>query len=68
MCASSFLPCLAYSGCFFFSATEKVVNNILVALDKKQHSALLFIDLSKAFDTIDHDVLKLRLLNSGLET
>lgn len=44
----------------------KVVNDILVALDKKQHSALLFIDLSKAFDTVDLEVLKLRLINSGL--
>lgn len=44
----------------------KVVNDVLVALDKKQHSALLFIDLSKAFDTVDQEVLKLRLINSGL--
>ena len=40
-----------------------MVNDISVALDKKQHCASLFIDLSKAFDTVDHDVLKLRLLN-----
>ena len=44
----------------------KVVNDVSVALDKRQHCASLFIDLSKAFDTVDHDVLKLRLLNSGL--
>ena len=48
------------------SAALKVVNDILVTLDKKQHCASLFIDLSKAFDTVDHDVLKMRLLNSGL--
>ena len=43
----------------------KVVNDISIALKKEQHCASLFIDLSKAFDTVDHDVLKLRLLNSG---
>lgn len=48
------------------TAAIKVVNDITVALDKRQHCASLFIDLSKAFDTVDHDVLKLRLLNSGL--
>ena len=48
------------------TAALKVVNDISVALDKKQHCVSLFIDLSKAFDTVDHDVLKLRLLNSGL--
>lgn len=48
------------------TAAMKVVNDVLVAVDKKQHSALLFIDLSKAFDTVDHEVLKLRLINSGL--
>ena len=48
------------------TAALKVVNDICVALDKKQHCASLFIDLSKAFDTVDQDVLRLRLLNSGL--
>lgn len=48
------------------SAALKVVNDISGALDKKQHCASLFIDLSKAFDTVDHDILKTRLHNSGL--
>lgn len=46
------------------TAAMKMLNNISIALDKKQHYALLFINLSKAFNTIDHDVLK--LLNSIL--
>ena len=48
------------------TAATKVINDILVALDKKQHCASLFIDLSKAFDTVDHAVLKHRLLCLGL--
>lgn len=38
----------------------------MVALDNKNHSAALFIDLSKAFDSINHDILKQRLLSVGL--
>lgn len=44
----------------------KVVNDIIVTLDNKQHCASLFIDLSKVFDTVDHDILKLGLFQSGL--
>ncbi len=38
----------------------------MVSLDNKNHSAALFIDLSKAFDLIDHEILKQRLLSVGL--
>ncbi len=48
------------------TAAMKVVNDMSVALDKRHHWAALFIDLSKAFYTVDDDVLKLRLLRSGL--
>ena len=44
------------------TAATKVINYILVAPDNKQYCASLFIDLSKAFDTVDHAVLKHRLL------
>ncbi len=33
----------------------------MVSLDNKNHSAALFIDLSKAFDFVDHAILKQRL-------
>uniref|UniRef100_A0A3B3DM95 Reverse transcriptase domain-containing protein n=2 Tax=Oryzias melastigma TaxID=30732 RepID=A0A3B3DM95_ORYME len=48
------------------TATMKVINDVIVALDKKQHCASLFIDLSKAFDTVDHSILIDRLLSIGV--
>lgn len=35
-------------------------------LDNKYHCAALVIDLSKAFDTADHAILKQRLISAGL--
>lgn len=43
-----------------------VANDIINALDKKQHCAALFVDLSKAFDSVDHELLLARLRNIGL--
>ncbi len=37
-----------------------------MALDRKQHCASLFIDLSKAFDMVDHDGMRHRLVSIGL--
>lgn len=48
------------------SAVMRVVNDIIVTLDKKRHCASLVIDLSKAFDTVDNYILKPRLFQSGL--
>ncbi|XP_013857613.1 RNA-directed DNA polymerase from mobile element jockey, partial [Austrofundulus limnaeus] len=48
------------------TAATKVINDIIVALDQKQYCASLFIDLSKAFDTVDRAVLKYRLLCLGM--
>lgn len=50
------------------SAAVKVVNDITEALDKKNHCAALFIDLSKAFDTVDHAILCQRLSDIGLSS
>ena len=41
-------------------------NYIINALDKKQHCAALFVDSSKAFDSVDHELLLARLRNIGL--
>ena len=41
----------------------KVVNDILCALDSKQEAVLVMLDLSAAFDTVDHTLLLSRLQN-----
>ena len=41
----------------------KVQNDILSALDAGSSAILLMLDLSAAFDTIDHDILLSRLCN-----
>jgi hypothetical protein len=43
-----------------------VANNIINGLDKRQHCAALFVDLSKAFDSVDHELFLARLRNIGL--
>ena len=43
----------------------KVVNDIAGILDNKRCAPLL-IDVSKAFDTVDHHILKQRLVSIGI--
>ena len=50
------------------SATSLVLNDIVSALDKKLFCAALFIDLSKAFDTVDHILLLQRLSYIGFNS
>ena len=45
------------------TALIKVQNDILSALDANSSAILLMLDLSAAFDTIDHDILLSRLCN-----
>lgn len=47
------------------TAVTAVTNDILNALDNKKSCAAIFIDLSKAFDTVDHDLLLKRLQRIG---
>jgi len=48
-----------------FHSTEtallRIQNDLLLAVDKRQLSALVLLDLSAAFDTIDHQLLLTRL-------
>lgn len=43
-----------------------VTNDIINALDRKQHCAFLFVDLSKTFDSVDHQSLLSRLNDIGI--
>ena len=43
------------------------MNDVIAALDNKQHCATLFVDLSKAFDTVDHHLLLHKLSLIGFD-
>lgn len=49
-----------------FMALLKLVDDISEQIDSKIHSIGVFIDLSKAFDTIDHDILIKKLNRYGI--
>lgn len=51
-------------GCI--TATLKVLNDIALALDNKMSCAAVFIDLAKAFDTVDHSILSNKLADIGI--
>ncbi len=48
------------------TATMKVLNDFISVIDSKEYCAALFLDLSKAFDTVDHYVLAQRLVDIGM--
>ena len=45
----------------------RVYNDIAIALDQKRSMILLLLDLSAAFDTVDHCILLSRLGGTALE-
>ena len=54
------------SGYGCVTATLKVLNDVTIALESKQCCAVIFIDLAKAFDTVDHSILVGRLRSIGV--
>ena len=55
-----------HSGYGYVTATLKVLNDVTIILDSKQcYCGAIFIDLAKAFDTVDHSILVGRLRSIG---
>ena len=48
-------------------ALQKSVNNWLLNIDRGNANAVIFFDLKKAFDTVDHDILLQKLSSYGLQ-
>ena len=48
------------------TALLRVLNDILLALDKGDEAVLLLLDYSAAFDTVRHDVLYTRFSEHGI--
>src|SRR5258708_6538426 len=48
------------------TALLRVQNDILTSIDKKEVTVLVLLDLSAAFDTVDHTILLNRLRNIGI--
>jgi hypothetical protein len=47
------------------SATLKVLNDIITAIDRRHYCAAVFIDLANAFDSVNHQILIGRLNSIG---
>ena len=48
------------------STTAKFIDDILLGMNEKQYTVATFIDLKKAFDTINHDILIRKLPHFGI--
>ena len=49
-----------------YMAVLEAYNNIVSHLDKGEHTVGIFLDLSKAFDMISHDILLIKLHHYGV--
>ena len=48
-------------------AVSELISNVLKGLKKSQHTITIYLDLSKAFDTISHNVLLNKLSRYGIK-
>jgi len=48
------------------TAVLRVLSDILLAIDRGDLSALILLDLTAAFDTVDHDILLQRQKSFGI--
>lgn len=53
-------------GCSTFTAASELIDQVYGAIDKKNISGVLFLDLKKAFDTIDHNLLLQKIEYYGI--
>ena len=55
-----------HSGYGCVTATLKVLNDVTIALDFKRCCAAIFIELAKAYDTVDYSIIVGRLKSIGV--
>ena len=48
-------------------ATHELIDKSITQLDKNEETIIIFLDLSKTFDTIDYNILINKLTYYGLE-
>ena len=48
------------------TALTLIINDILISLDNKAPCYLILLDLSSAFDTLDHNIISIRLNEIGI--
>ena len=47
-------------------ALTEIVDNVKISIDKNEYTIGIFLDLCKAFDTVDHSILLKKLKNYGI--